>query len=254
MSFISLDNGAMRISHLYFIICLVLFSTLAFGKNEPIVVKIGGYEFSPFIEKEGKEGIVKDLLYKLNISQQKYHFEFVLTSANRRYRDFIARKYDVILFEDEAWNWRKSGIHYDRTPVLANGSELAIALVEGHRDQKYFDHFENKKVQVVLGYHYQLIDMNAGANNLKSRGIIQGKSNQDNLSDLLAKKTDITFVNSFMLSRFLSKHKEIKEKLLIGDRPDHRYVLRGIIHPNSPIKLSELEKLGINKILVSEEI
>jgi len=244
----------MRILKLSVIVCLISFSTLAFGKSKPIVVKIGGYEFSPFVEKEGKEGLVKDLIYKLNSSQQKYRFEFVLTSANRRYRDFKTQKFDVILFEDEAWSWKKSGIHYERTPVLGNGSEMVVALNDGGRDQRYFDSFENKKVEVVLGYHYQLNDMNTETDNLMAKGIIQGKSNIDNLSDLLAKKVDITYVNSLMLSRYLNKNKELKDKILIGQKRDHHFVLRGLVHPNSPIKVSELEKLGFNKILVSDDL
>lgn len=254
MSFISLDNEDMRFFKLSVIICLIIFSTLAFGKTQPVIVKVGGYEFSPFVEKEGKEGVVKDLIYKLNSSQKKYRFEFVLTSANRRYRDFKTQKFDLILFEDESWSWKKSGIHYERTPVLCNGSELVVALNETGRDQKYFDSFENKRVEVVLGYHYQLNDMNTEADNLMAKGIIQGKSNIDNLSDLLAKKVDITFVNSLMLSRYLNKNKEFKDKILIGQKKDHHFSLRGLIHPNSPIKVSELEKLGFNKIIISDDL
>jgi ABC-type amino acid transport substrate-binding protein len=254
MGFVSLDNEGMQFFKLSIIICLVLSSTLALGKSKPTLVKIGGYEFSPFVEKEGKEGLVKDLIYKLNSSQEKYRFEFVLTSANRRYRDFKTQKFDIILFEDEAWSWKKSGIHYDRTPVLGSGSELVIALNNEGRDQKYFDNLENKKVEVVLGYHYQLNNMNTETDNLMAKGIIQGKSNIDNLSDLLAKKVDITYVNSLMLSRYLNKNKELKDKLLIGQKKDHHFSLRGLIHPNSPIKVSELEKLGFNKILISEDL
>lgn len=243
----------MRFFKFFFFIYLVSVSTLVFGKTNPVVVKVGGYEFSPFVEKEGKEGLVKDLISKLNSSQKKYRFEFVLTSANRRYRDFRAQKFDVILFEDESWSWKKMEIPYDRTPVLGSGSELMVALKDTNRDQKYFDNLENKRVEVVLGYHYQLNDMNTEAANLMAKGISQGRSNIDNLSDLLAKKIDITFVNSLMLSRYLNKNKELKDKILIGHKQDHHFVLRGLIHPNSPIKVSELERLGFNKVLVSDD-
>lgn len=243
----------MRTFKFSFFICLVLFSTLVFGKAQPVLVKVGGYEFSPFVEKEGKEGFVKDLISKLNSSQKKYHFEFVLTSANRRYRDFKTQKFDIILFEDEAWSWKKMDVRYERTPVLGSGAELIVALKEPSRDQRYFDNLENKRVEVVLGYHYQLNDMSAESTQLMAKGISQGRSNIDNLSDLLAKKIDVTFVNSLMMSRYLSKNKELKDKFLVGNKQDHHFVLRGLVHPNSPIKVSELEKLGFNKVLISDD-
>lgn len=237
-----------------FLLVFIFSAPIVSGNTKPIVVKIGGYEFPPFIEKEGKEGIVKDLIAKLNSSQDKYHFEFVLTSANRRYRDFKTQKYDVILFEDEVWSWKKLGINYARTMIIGSGKEVAVAFNDGTRDQSYFDDLSNKKIEVVLGYHYQITDMKSDAQTLMKKGIIQGKSTENNLEDLIAKKVDVTFVNSMMFSRFLSKNKELKDKFLIRQKVDHQYALRGLIHPNSPIKVSELEKLGMNKILVSDDI
>ncbi|MEA9355682.1 transporter substrate-binding domain-containing protein [Bacteriovorax sp. PP10] len=237
----------------FFLLALIFSAPIVSGNTQPIVVKIGGYEFAPFIEKEGKEGIVKDLIAKLNASQEKYHFEFVLTSANRRYRDFKTQKYDIILFEDEAWSWKQMGINYARTSIIGSGKELAVAMNYETRDQSYFDNLADKKIEVVLGYHYQITDMKSDAQTLMNKKIVQGKSNQDNLEDLLSKKVDVTFINSLMLSRFLNKNKELKDKFLIRNKVDHQFALRGLIHPNSPIKVSELEKLGFNKILVTDE-
>lgn len=236
-----------------FLFVLIFSAPIVSGNTQPIVVKVGGYEFAPFIEKEGKEGIVKDLIAKLNSSQDKYHFEFVLTSANRRYRDFKTQKYDVILFEDEAWSWKKLGVNYARTTIIGSGKELAVAMNDVGRDQSYFDNLADKRIEVVLGYHYQVTDMKSDAQTLMKKKIIQGKSNQANLEDLMLKKVDVTFINSLMLSRFLNKNKEYKDKLLIRNKVDHQFALRGLIHPNSPIDVSELEKLGINKILVTDE-
>lgn len=242
-----------RLLKVSFLFILFITVTEAYASKKPVVVKIGGYEYSPFIEKEGKEGIVKDLIDNLNATQKKYHFEFVLTSANRRYRDFVGQRYDVILFEDESWSWKDVGVKYDRTPVLGLGGEMAVAYNDGSRDQSYFENMQDKKVEVVLGFHYQVTDMKTDAESVTQKGIIQGKSYEDNLADLIAKKVDVTFVNSFALNKFLNKNKDLKDKLLIRQKLDHQFALRGLVHPNSPIKVSELEKLGLNKILVSDD-
>jgi polar amino acid transport system substrate-binding protein len=235
-------------------LALLFSAPIVSGSTHPILVKVGGYEFSPFIEKDGKEGIVKDLIAKLNATQDKYQFKFVLTSANRRYRDFTSQKYDLILFEDESWSWKQLGINYARTTIIGSGKEMAVAFNDGNRNQSFFNDLSNKKVEVVLGYHYQLTNMKSDAQTMMKKGIIQGKSTENNLDDLMAKKIDITFVNSMMFSRFLNKNKELREKFLIRQKVDHQYALRGLIHPNSPIKVSELEKLGINKVLVSDNL
>ncbi len=215
-------------------------------------VRVGGYDFPPFVENEGRAGIVRELLNKMNSSQKKFHFEFVSTSANRRYRDFKSQKFDLIMFEDESWSWKKKGIRYYASNVLASGGEFAIALHEPSRDQSYFDVLAGKRVKVVLGFHYRTHGMNTDTEYLANNGVLHGKSYTDNLDELLTKKIDITYVNSFLLNRILEKNKDLKEKLLVCNKADQNFELRALVHPNSPISVSELERLGLNKVLVSE--
>ena len=218
---------------------------MALAYGETTTVKIGGYNFPPFVEEEGKKGIVKELINKLNSTQKKYYFKFVYTSANRRYKDFKFKKFDVILFEDVAWGWKdKVGNFYHSSPI-ASGSELAIALKE-NRDQSYFDSFAGKRVKVVLGFHYNVISMNTDQDTLVKRKLDYGITNQENLRDLLAKKIDITYVNSFYLEKLFEKDKDLQNKLIISNKPDQHYDLRAIVHPDSPISVSELENLGLS--------
>lgn len=218
----------------------------------PVTVRVGGYNFPPFVEEEGRAGIVRELLNKVNSSQKKYLFEFVSTSANRRYRDFMAQKFDMIMFEDESWSWKKKGIRYLASNVIAKGTEVAIALSDATRDQTYFDVLSGKKIKVVLGFHYRSHDMRTDIDYLNSIGVMQGKSHEENLAELLEKKIDVTYMNSFFLNRLFQRDKELKNKLLVKKRIDQSFELKNLIHPNSPITISELERLGLNKILVSE--
>lgn len=236
----------------FFLLCVSLLLSCNSAWAGAVTVKIGGYDFPPFVEKEGREGIVRDLIKKMNSSQSKFHFEFVFTSANRRYRDFKAQKFDVIMFEDESWSWRKKGIRYSASTVLAHGGELAVALNEATRDQSYFNVLTGKKVKVVLGFHYRSQDMKTDPELLASSGVLYGKSYLENLDELLAKKIDITFVNSFFLNRIIEQNRELKDKLLVCKKPDQTFELRALVHPNSPITIGELERLGLNKIIVSE--
>lgn len=242
----------LRILKPFILAFMIAYSFNVMGKEQSIVVRVGGYDFAPFVEKDGNEGYVRDLLGKLNSTQSKYHFEFVHTSANRRYKDFRLRKFDVILFEDESWSWKEKNINYARTTILAQGDEVAVAL-KFNRNQSYFDTFDHKKVRIILGFHYKLNAMKTDQDLLHKKGLISGRSYSDNMTDLLERKVDITFVNSLYLKRLFDQDKELKEKLLVSAKPDHSFVLRGLVHPSSPISVSELEKLGLNKILFAND-
>ena len=85
----------MQILKFSFFIFLILFSTFVLAESKPIIVKIGGYDYPPFVEDEGKEGIVKDLIYKLNSSQKKYRFEFV---ARQSFSGITHINTDVVVF------------------------------------------------------------------------------------------------------------------------------------------------------------
>ncbi len=234
-----------------FLLIALLGGVNAHALEKSVVVRVGGYEFAPFVEKEGNEGMLRELITKLNSSQKKYHFEFVHTSANRRYKDFLQRKFDVIFFEDENWSWRKKNINYARTDILLQGEEVAVAL-KYDRNQSYFESLENKKVRIILGFHYQLNEMDSDQEKILKKGYEQGKSYNENMNDLLEKKVDITFLNSFYLKRAFEFDRELKEKILISERPDHTFVLRGLVHPSSPITVSELEKLGVKKMVAND--
>jgi ABC-type amino acid transport substrate-binding protein len=229
---------------------LILFLALnlimmAFAFGEVATVKIGGYNFPPFVEEDGRRGIVMDLIHKLNSTQKKYRFNFVLTSANRRYKDFQYRKFDMILFEDEAWGWKEKIASFNSSSPMAHGSELVIALKQD-RDQSYFDSFAGKKIKVVLGFHYKIINMDTNQDSLDKSNLDYGITNQENLKELLAGKIDITFINSFYLEKLFEQDKDLKSKLLISSKSDQYYSLRAIVHPKSPISVKELEKLGLN--------
>lgn len=101
-------------------LCLAILFSTALSANEKITAKVGGYEFPPFVEKDGSVGIVSEFIKKMDGSQEKFHFILVETSANRRYRDLEDKKYDLIFFEDEAWSWGKSKL-----------------LISSKRDQTY---------------------------------------------------------------------------------------------------------------------
>lgn len=215
---------------------------------DKITIKVGGYNFPPFVEKDGQSGIVSNLIRNLNKNQDKYNFIFVSTSANRRYRDLKDQKMDLIFFEDESWSWDSSETSYLKTGVILNGGEMFVALNKGSRDQKYFDSFVGKKIRGIFGYHYNFSNMKTDPELLRKKGISLGQSNEENLKDLLEERIDIIVMNSFVIEKKLKEDKSLKEKILISSKKDQTYQLRVILNKQSKITPEEIEKLTLVNI------
>lgn len=226
-------------------ISLLLLCLSAANPAKAIDVNVGGYNFPPFVERDGKAGMVQELLAKLNKSQSKYKFIFNLTSANRRYRDLKDKKIDAIFFEDEAWSWGSEKVRYLKTGIILKGGEVYVSLIKPKRDQKYFDSFEGKKIRAIFGYHYNFANMNTNPETLRKKGISLGQNNEENLKDLLNGRVDIIVINSFMVDSMLRQDKTLASKLLISEKMDQHYQLRILLNENSPIPAHEMEKLVI---------
>lgn len=236
----------MRLHHLKFLSFFVLFFCISFvSAADKISIRVGGYNFPPFVEQDGQAGMVNDLLKKLNSSQEKFQFIFVSTSANRRYRDLKDKKMDLIFFEDESWSWDGPDTPHLKTGVIVNGGEMFVALNKDSRDQKYFDSFNRKKIRGIFGYHYNFANMKTDPELLRKKGISLGQSNEENLKDLFDERIDVIVMNSFVIEKKLKEDPTLKDKLLISTKKDQTYQLRVMLNPQSPISAEEIEKLTL---------
>lgn len=242
----------MHVHHSNFLKKIVVFFFVAFFicpgfavAADKITIKVGGYNFPPFVEQDGRAGIVVDLIKKLNRVQDKFKFLFVSTSANRRYRDLKDKKMDVIFFEDESWSWDGPENPHLKTGIVLSGGEMFVALNKKTRDQKYFDSFNDKKIRAIFGYHYNFANMKTDPEVLRKKGISLGHSNEENLLDLLEGRIDIVVMNSFVIDKNLKENKELKSKLLVSTKKDQTYQLRIMLNKDAQISPDEIEKLTL---------
>ena len=227
----------------FFLFSLVSLSFVSAA--DKINIKVGGYNFPPFVEQDGQAGIVSDLVKKLNNSQNKFKFIFVSTSPNRRYRDLKDKKMDLIFFEDESWSWDSPEAPHDKTRIILHGGEVFVALNTNSRNQKYFESFNRKKIRGIFGYHYNFANMNTDPEVLREKGISLGQNNEENLKDLLEGRIDIIVINSFVIDKKLKEDKTLKNKLLISTKKDQNYQLRIMLNKQSQISPEEIEKLTL---------
>ncbi len=230
----------------YFLFVFIgMFSSIISAQT---VIKVGGYEFPPFVNtkiKNGSSGATLDLIDALNLVQDKYRFEFFPTSSKRRYLDFSAGRYDLILFESIDWGW--TGHPVEASDTFMEGGEVYIAFKREGRDQTFFKGIANKRMVGILGYHYGFANFNADEEFLTENfNILLSTDHLRNIRLILANRpelAEIAVVTRSYLGEYLHKYPEDGKKLLISETFDQEYKHRILIRKNATISTLEINQL-----------
>jgi polar amino acid transport system substrate-binding protein len=226
------------------IFSFTIFFTLLSNQLVSETIKVGGYIFPPFLEKNssGFHGITIDLIEEMNEIQDKYIFEFFETSSKRRYSHFENGNYDLIMFEDSNWGWQSINLY--ATGVFLSGGEVYIAKKETERDQSYFDDLTNKSITVILGYHYGFARFIADESYLRENFNIQfSRNHETNIIKVLEGRSDVSVVTKSFLNLFFNGNPTLKDQLLISDKLDQIYNHRILLSRNSTITIDEINDL-----------
>jgi hypothetical protein len=239
----------MRIIGFNIFFCCFLLESLCCSIIKAEEIKVGGYHFPPFVKvsKNNVSGITKKMLHEMNIIQKKYRFVFFLTSPKRRYYDFEQGKFDLIIFEDLNWGWKKRDIAASK--VFLKGAEVYITKASPSKDQTYFNHLKNKNIAIIKGYHYGFANYNSDENYLRKNFNVQFSSyHEGNILKVVFGRADISVVNLCFLRHFFFTHPEKKDQLLISDKVDQRYNHTILLRKKALITIKE-----INAILTKME-
>jgi ABC-type amino acid transport substrate-binding protein len=224
--------------------------------NAQQVVKVGGYDFPPFVDKTpGATSLTLDLIAALNAFQKKYIFEFVHTSSKRRFINFDEGKYDLIFFEAIDWGWQ--GREMAASEVIMHGGTVYITRMEKYKDQRYFDDLRGKTIWGILGYHYGFANFNADYEFLKKNYNAHMTTSQDGLIEAaVTGRADISVVVKEYLQIYLLKHPDVQNKILVSTKFDavnaYTILVRKGINPSvADINklLLDMENAGILKKL-----
>ncbi|MCJ8169034.1 substrate-binding periplasmic protein [Atopomonas sediminilitoris] len=223
----------------------MLFAATAWSHadDEQTLVRVGGYDFPPYVKladsSQGVSGLVPDLLAKLNALDKQWRFEFVPTSTKRRYRDLVDARFDLILFESPAWGWQKYSIHH--TDLGLRDAEVYVTLNSADREQSYFDVFTGKRMALFNGYHYQFAGFNADAEFLRTQfNATLTYSHDSNLRMLERDRVDLVVVTQSFLRRFVAANPEFAGTLLVSDKHDQEYEHQVIAREQGPMTPSQL--------------
>jgi polar amino acid transport system substrate-binding protein len=224
--------------------------------NAQQVVKVGGYDFPPFVDRtRGATSLTFDLIDALNAFQKKYVFVFVDTSSKRRFTYFDEKKYDMIFFESIEWGWQ--GREVEATDIIMQGGAVYITRADNNKDQRYFDDFKGKSVWGILGYHYGFANFNADLDYLKKTfNAHMITSHEGLITAAVTGRADISVVVKEYLQVYLLKHPEVQKKILVSKKFDavnsYTVLVRKGLHPDAAEMnklLADMDSAGILKTL-----
>ncbi len=228
-------------------LALILAMLVGSAASAREVVKVGGYEFGPFVNLDaaGKpDGLTFALIETLNRYQDRFTFQVVLTSPNRRYKDFEDHKFDVIFFESPDWGWAEKKLPVDASQVFLDGGEQYIALAKPGRGQDYFAHLAEKRMVGILGYHYGFAGFESDPAELaKKFRMTLVNDNAASIEMILKDRGDVAVVTDSYLKRYLTSHPGTADKLLVSERLDQRYAHRALVRRDAAITVADLNRL-----------
>lgn len=193
-------------------------------------IKVGVYHFPPVasVGPDGKPtGLLGDLLEELEQTHGDISFRVVHTSPKRRFLDFDAKLYDVMIFECPDWDWRDKEVSISR-PLLVD-EDFYVALRKPGRDLSFFDDLPSHTIAAISGYHYRFAGYETDHSVLEQKFRIEFSDNHSrNLKLIKADRpsvAEVAIVSHSYLQMHLAGHPEDRDTLLISDKPDQRYQL-----------------------------
>jgi len=222
----------------------VLLLSLAFvsicESTETVVV--GGYDFAPFVylAPDGNyDGITFDLIAALNKVQKEFHFLFVTTLADTRYKAFQAKRFDLIFFEDKMWGWQDLDVVTSQ--VFLKGGDAYIALKKEGRDQSFFSDLSSKTLIGIKGYHYGFANFDNDPKRLEDQYNLTLSNTSLNVVKMLEHgRGDIAIIALSFILPYLKQNQRLSKKILISEKLDKQYEHTIVVRKNHPVTPEKL--------------
>ncbi|MBC7908378.1 MAG: transporter substrate-binding domain-containing protein [Rhodospirillaceae bacterium] len=235
-----------------FLLALALTAVTLFSVQAAELVRVGGYDFPPFVESDASgqpKGLALDLVEAFNKAQTKYEFRFVPTSARRRYADVAEGRFDLLFFESPEWEWTAKGHPVEFSNVFLTGGEVYVASAKSGRGQEWFADIKGKRVVGILGYHYGFTHFEGNPDILNREwGMKLVGSHRSSIEMVLAERMDVGIVTDAYLWSYLARNPETASRLLVSERYDQQYNHRVLVRKGGPMNTDT-----VNRMLASME-
>ena len=207
---------------MFWIFCGLTTGLSASAAESSCEIRVAGYEFPPYVihADDGVRGLAPELVERLDEMLHNYCFEFVEMASRRRFEQFAAHGYDLMLFESPQWGWQDLVV--DMTAVLARDRDIYVAHRRAGRDQSFFENIHERRLLGYLGYHYGFADLETDSEALETHfDILLSRSHERNLQLILLDRADvgeIAILTESFLNAQLAANPEYKQRLLISEQ------------------------------------
>ncbi|MDO3721517.1 transporter substrate-binding domain-containing protein [Marinobacter sp. chi1] len=212
------------------------------------VITLGAYHFPPIADmgsNQKPKGLLGDLITALEAAHDDLDIRVFHTSPKRRYLDFEAGRYDIILFESADWGWSDRDALISQ-PILVE-EEVYVALNKPDRDQSFFDAIASRSIVAMSGYHYGFADRETDPDVLRQNFRIEFSDNHNRSLRLIKADrpslAEVAIINRSYLRDILAENDVCRSQLLISDKPDQRYQLRVIGRKEGRVTADDLMRL-----------
>lgn len=219
---------------IFFLIFLCSLSTYA---RE--IVKVGAYEFKPYHVTNDSKDITRETIRLLNSIQKDYEFKLVPIPAKRRYDSINNGTIDLIFYEDVAWGWKNSKIHFHPLPVV--DGEVFFSRNSRNKTDEYFKVLNHKTIAVIMGYHYKFTSFQDFEKKKFPFQLTSAKDAEQVIDITLSGRADIGVLANSYLKYSIKTNKHFQNTLTLSSVYDHHYKL-GIIQ-GTKTKITK-EKMG----------
>jgi polar amino acid transport system substrate-binding protein len=211
-------------------------------RAKPIHVKVGGYEFEPFVE--GDLGVVPAFLTLLNGHQSKYRFDFASMPAQRRYEQLRSGAIDAVFFENPRWGWNRDKSLIEVTAPLMRAFGSFYALKNNPLGMAVFAEPAKRKIGMTLGYHYAFLNYNSDQAYIRSRfDAVFAKSQRISLQLLMMGKTEVALFSDIFLAREFARNPGLRATIISAPEKDQTYDMPLIVRKDGPISVAELTRI-----------
>ncbi len=217
-------------------------SAMLHADDKPVSVRVGGYQFEPFVEGTG--GLSVALARFLSEQQTSYQFEFIEIPARRRYDLLTSGKIDMVFFELPLWGWNGYADEIVTSSPLVRGYEVFVARRDHPLGQEVFTALHKRKIALTFGYHYAFVGLSSDPDAIRANyDVVFAQEQLHALRHLMGGNVDLAVVNDMFLAQQIKDTPALQDTLRVGERVDQRYELPILLRRNAPISVSELNAI-----------
>ncbi|MEW6990090.1 substrate-binding periplasmic protein [Colwelliaceae bacterium 6441] len=235
------------------LITLLVFAPLSKGKQQQltsaestvITIQVGAGVRPPFLIDNNKhqyQGAGPEILQALNQIQQQFYFVMNEIPSKRKTAAVSDGRLDIIMWDNVNWGWRDES--FVQSSELVRSKDIYFTFNDNNKSQDYFDNFNNKKLAMVIGYHYKVANFIVDIQTLKKNfNVTMVRNEEASIRMAIAGRVDIAIVSETALNWYLLRFPQYTSKILIADKYDTQYSRHFVLPEDAAIKPFEINNL-----------